>query len=176
MNNIILVNQNDEAIGETSVLDAHLGEAKLHRAYTAILKNKKGEILLTRRSLEKPLWPTYWDGSFSSHPRIGESLEQSCGRRAKEELGIDVKGFRELFSYEYHIRWNTVFSEWEINHILIAEYNSDFIKPDPDEVSEYKWLKWEQAVKFCLDKNNLISPWWVMAIEQGKNIIENCLQ
>ncbi|PIP52739.1 isopentenyl-diphosphate delta-isomerase, partial [Candidatus Beckwithbacteria bacterium CG23_combo_of_CG06-09_8_20_14_all_34_8] len=108
--NIILVNHKDEAIGETTIINSHLGEAKLHRAYTVILRNNKGEILLTKRSLKKPLWPTYWDGSFSSHPRVGETLEQSCERRAKEELGIEVKDFKDLFNYSYHIKWNTVFS------------------------------------------------------------------
>jgi len=170
-NNIILINQNDEAIGETSVLDAHLGEAKLHRAYTAVLKNNKGEILLTRRSLKKPLWPTYWDGSFSSHPRIGETLENSCMRRAKEELGIKTSAYKDLLSYSYHVRWNALFSEWEINHILTAEYNGT-IKPDSDEVSEYRWMSWEEAVKFSLDSKNLIAPWWEMAVKNSKLLIK----
>lgn len=169
--NIILINSQDEAVGETSVLDAHLGEARLHRAYTAILQNTKGEILLARRSLQKPLWPTYWDGSFSSHPRVDESLEQSCERRVKEELGIEVKGFKDLFAYTYHIRWNVVFSEWEINHILIAEYNKAFVNPDPEEVSEYKWMSWGEAREFSVDKKNLVAPWWIIAIKNNKLVI-----
>jgi len=165
--NIILVNHKDEAIGETTIINSHLGEAKLHRAYTVILRNNKGEILLTKRSLKKPLWPTYWDGSFSSHPRVGETLEQSCERRAKEESGIEVKDFKDLFNYSYHIKWNTVFSEREINHILIAEYNNDFINPNPEEVDEYQWMSWDEAIKFSSNKKNLIAPWWEIAIEQS---------
>jgi len=166
--NLILINQGDSQIGETDIVDAHLYDGKLHRAFTAILQNKKGEILLAKRSLKKPLWPTYWDGSFSSHPRVGETLEAACERRVFEELGVKAYNFKNLFSYTYHIKWNVVFSEWEINHILIADYDSVDLEPDPDEVSEYQWMAWEEAIKFSMDKYNQVAPWWVLAVKSNK--------
>ncbi len=163
--NLILVNQNDEQIGEADILNAHLYEGKLHRAFTAILRNNKGEMLLAKRALNKPMWGTYWDGSFSSHPRVGETLEDACIRRAREELGIETSGYKHLFSYSYHFQWSKIFCEREVNHILIAEYNTDLIQPNPDEVSDFRWVSWQEALEFSLHKNNLIAPWWVLALK-----------
>lgn len=140
MKYLILIDKNDRRTGEVGKIEAHLGRGRRHRAFTAILRNKNGEILTTRRSLKKPLWPTFWDVSFSSHPWVGESLEEACVRRAKEELGIKIEKVKRLFKYEYHRRWSEAFSEYEINHILLVEYNGK-LELNPEEISECKWLK-----------------------------------
>ncbi|NMB57183.1 isopentenyl-diphosphate Delta-isomerase [Candidatus Beckwithbacteria bacterium] len=165
MTNIILVNPQDQQIGEVSKLDAHLFDGKLHRAFTVLLKNKNDEFLLTTRSLKKALWPTFWDGSFSSHPNIGEDLPTACRRRAKEELGIEIKPeFKELFSYSYHIKWNEFFSEYEVNHVLLGNYDGNF-DLNPEEIKNFKWLKWPDLIKFC-KKSNKIAPWFSLALKK----------
>jgi isopentenyl-diphosphate Delta-isomerase len=167
MKNLILVNKNDKQIGQIRKLEAHLNDGQLHRAFTAILQNDKDEILLTQRSLKKPLWPTFWDGSFSSHPWDGEALEIACSRRAYEELGIKVNNFKKLFSYEYHIRWNEIFSEYEINHILLGKYNGS-LKLNSEEISNYKWLSWQQVLDWIKKEPEIMASWWAMAVEKIK--------
>jgi len=162
---LTVVTKGDIEVGAVDKLQAHLGKGTLHRAFTAILVNDKKEILLTKRALQKPLWPTYWDGSFSSHPWVGESLEAACERRAKEELGIEVAGFKDLFSYYYQVRWNSLFSEHEINHILLSRYNGE-LKPDREEVSEWKWLSWEKVTDWVKKEPEVMAPWWIMAVEK----------
>ncbi|MGI5828115.1 MAG: isopentenyl-diphosphate Delta-isomerase [Patescibacteria group bacterium] len=165
MKNLILVDQQDNQIGIKPKLEAHLGKGMLHRAFTAILVNDKKEILLTKRALQKPLWPTFWDGSFSSHPWNGESLEKACGRRVKEELGIEVVGFKDLFSYYYQVRWSSLFSEHEVNHILLTKYNGD-LNPDPEEVSDWKWVSWKKVLGWIKKEPQVMAPWWIMAVEK----------
>jgi len=165
MKKLILVNQKDQKIGEAGKIEAHLGKGKRHRAFTAILKNDQGEILMTKRSLKKPLWPTFWDFSFSSHPWVDEELEVACQRRAKQELGIKVKGFKELLFYQYHKRWSELFSEWEINHVLLAGYSGK-LKPNPEEISEWKWLEWDQVLAWVKKEPRIMAPWVVIAIKK----------
>ena len=50
---VILVDKNDNPIGLEEKVKCHLPNGKLHRAFTALLFNKKGELLLTRRSQTK---------------------------------------------------------------------------------------------------------------------------
>ena len=140
---LILVDAHDNQVGLGRKIDVHLGDGQRHRAFTAILINDKKQILMVQRSLKKPLWPTFWDGSFSSHPNVGEILEQACERRAKQELGIKAKNFKKLIKYNYHKKWSEVFSEWECNHILQAKFNGDII-PNLEEVMDYKWLSWKE--------------------------------
>lgn len=162
---LILVNQQDKPIGETDKLAAHLGKGKRHRAFTAILQNKQGKILLTHRSLKKPLWPTFWDFSFSSHPWVGESLEVAACRRGQEELGIIVTGFRDLLAYEYHAQWSKVFSEWEINHILLGQFAGK-LKPDHEEISDFQWLSWGKAVEWLKTNREEVAPWTLLAAKE----------
>ena len=52
--NCLLVDENDNIIGQSSKKDCHLvqsnGSVKLHRAFSVFLFNSKGEMLLQRRS------------------------------------------------------------------------------------------------------------------------------
>lgn len=166
MNKIILVDSMDNAVGRIEKTRAHQGKGRRHRAFTAILKNDKGEVLLTRRSLKKALWPNFWDLSFSSHPWAGERLKTACQRRAKQELGIDVKRFKEVLSYEYHRRWRKLLSEWEINHILLAEYNGG-LKVNSNEISEWKWMGWKKVLVWIKKKPEDWAPWVKIALEKG---------
>lgn len=166
--NLILVNEQDQQIGSDTVINCHLADAKRHRAVTAFLRNSQGQYLIAKRSLKKPLWPTFWDAAFSTHPRVGETVVDCCVRRSIEELGIPSNGYKDLFNYEYHIRWNIVFSEWEINHILIATLK-DPVQPtnlNPDEVSEIAWLTWDELTHWVASQPDNIAPWLIIAIKQ----------
>ena len=54
---VILVDGNDNPIGKEEKVKCHLPNGKLHRAFTAMIFNKEGKLLLTRRSASKMLWP-----------------------------------------------------------------------------------------------------------------------
>ena len=47
---VILVDGNDNPIGKEEKVKCHLPNGKLHRAFTAMIFNKEGKLLLTRRS------------------------------------------------------------------------------------------------------------------------------
>ena len=75
---VILVDGNDNPIGKEEKVKCHLPDGKLHRAFTALIFNKDGKLLLTKRSDSKMLWPGDWDGTVASHPREGETYVSSC--------------------------------------------------------------------------------------------------
>ncbi len=70
---VILVDKNDVPIGKEEKVKSHLPNGKLHRAFTALLFDKEGRLVITRRSSSKMLWPGDWDGTVASHPREGET-------------------------------------------------------------------------------------------------------
>ena len=55
--NCILVNENDEILGNASKRDCHRvnpnGDIRLHRAFSVFLFNSKGDMLIQRRSTHK---------------------------------------------------------------------------------------------------------------------------
>ena len=78
---VILVDQNDNPIGKEDKVKCHLPNGKLHRAFTALIFNREGKLLLTKRSEGKMLWPNDWDGTVASHPKESETYVSSAERR-----------------------------------------------------------------------------------------------
>jgi len=90
MEKVILVNQKDEIIGTEEKMKAHRS-GKLHRAFSIILFNKKGEVLIQKRAKSKYHSPGLWTNTCCSHPRPREGLKLAAERRLKEEMGINCK-------------------------------------------------------------------------------------
>ena len=54
---VILVDENDNPIGTEEKVKCHLPNGKLHRAFTALLFDENGRLVITKRAKEKMLWP-----------------------------------------------------------------------------------------------------------------------
>ena len=59
MTEVILVNENDEAVGTMEKIAAHR-KALLHRAFSVFIFNRKGEMLLQQRASNKYHSPNLW--------------------------------------------------------------------------------------------------------------------
>jgi len=87
---VILVDEQDNEIGQLEKMEAHrLG--LLHRAFSIILFNHKGEMLLQQRAAHKYHSPLLWTNTCCSHQRPGESCLAAAQRRLIEEMGMEVE-------------------------------------------------------------------------------------
>ena len=96
---VILVDENDIAIGDMEKMEAH-HKGELHRAFSVFIFNSKNELLLQRRALNKYHSGGLWTDSCCSHPRVNEDLLKAAERRLVEEIGIKTK-LEEVFSFIY---------------------------------------------------------------------------
>ena len=161
---VILVDQNDNPIGKEDKVKCHLPNGKLHRAFTALIFNGEGKLLLTKRSEGKMLWPNEWDGTVASHPRESETYVSSAERRMPEEIGIACK-MNYVNKFEYHVPYKDVGSENEICGTLIGTIDSfDQSSMIKDEISEIKWINPDE-LKNELEQNRYVyCPWMVIAL------------
>lgn len=138
---VILVDGDDTDIGTAEKVSCHLPGGRLHRAFTALLFDGAGRLLITRRSASKMLWPGDWDGTVASHPLRSETYVSSAQRRLPEEIGIEC-GLEYLFKFEYHVPYRDVGSENEMCGAL-AGVVGDGAAPRPvdAEISETAWLE-----------------------------------
>ena len=162
--NVILVDENDNKIGLEEKVKCHLPNGKLHRAFTALLFDKNGKLVLTRRSSSKMLWPGDWDGTFASHPREAETFVSSAARRMPEELGIQCE-IDYLMKFEYHVPYKDIGSENEICGTLVGIVDDlTNFKVVDEEISEIKALS-AAELKQGLEKNpQSYCPWMLIAL------------
>lgn len=161
---VILVDQNDNPIGLEEKVKCHLPKGKLHRAFTALLFDNNGRLVLTKRSPSKMLWPGDWDGTVASHPRENETYVSSAERRMPEEIGISCK-FDYLFKFEYHVPYKNVGSENEICGTLLGviEDSTKFNLVE-DEISEAKWVSPDDLMEDLKKSPQIYCPWMIIAL------------
>jgi isopentenyl-diphosphate delta-isomerase len=140
---VILVDKNDNAIGTMEKMEAHR-KGELHRAFSVLVFNSKGEMLLQKRAKGKYHSGGLWTNACCSHPMPEEKTEDASRRRLKEEMGIDVQPeFIYKFIYKANLDKNLI--EHEYDHVLTGIFNGEPLI-NKNEVEEWKfvtmtWLK-----------------------------------
>ncbi len=136
-----LVDDAGRAIGQATVSAAHQPPGRLHRAFSVLLVDPAGRVLLQRRAATKTRFPLRWGNSCCGHPAPGESLTVAANRRLAEELGTGPVELTEVGVYVYYAEDPaTGRVEFEYDHVLRGELPPDApLAPDPDEVAELRW-------------------------------------
>jgi isopentenyl-diphosphate delta-isomerase len=175
MEYLILVDGNDKPLGTEEKVKCHLPQGRLHRAFTILLFNNDGKLLLTQRSVSKMLWPGDWDGTVASHPRQSETYVSSAERRLPEELGITCK-LEYLYKFEYHVPYKDVGSENEVCGTLMGIIeNSEKIKLVEDEISAIRWVTFDELLSEIDKSPRIFCPWMIVALyflPESKNNID----
>src|SRR5262245_37706804 len=136
---IILVDEQDRQIGVEEKLAGHRNGGRLHRAFSILIFNRRGEVLLQQRSPRKYHFRGKWTNACCGHPRPGEDVESAAHRRLREELGFDT-ALREVFSFVYTADDpDSGLIEREFDHVFFGQFDGA-PEPHPDEVSALRWL------------------------------------
>lgn len=164
---LVLVNSDNQIVGQTSKIAAHQNGGQLHRAVTVFLTNSSGEILTTQRSEFKPLWPLWWDAAVSTHQWPQEDDAAAASRRLPFEIGIKVaaENLKFEFNYEYHAVYDETWSENEINYIFSGQ-TDDQPQLNTREAAAYQWKSVEQIKEELQQPDHHYAPWFVIAFER----------
>ena len=161
---IVLVDDDNNAIGTVRKSEVHDGDTKLHRAFSVFLFNTDGELLLQQRAFGKKTWPGVWSNSCCGHTMLHESSEAAGVRRVGYELGLkNTKLTMALPDFRYRAEKDRVV-ENEICPVLIG-FTDEMPKPNPDEVASIKWVDWEEFLISLKDPATEISPWAIEEVE-----------
>lgn len=159
-NQVILVDNNDHAIGVASKEAAHK-EPLLHRAFSVFLYHDK-QMLIQRRAFDKYHSGGLWANTCCSHPKNGETIMEAAKSRLQEEAGI-ICSLKPLFEFIYMHQFEDDLYEHEYDHVFIGEYFGDF-RPDPEEISEMKWISFSELEKEIKENPNQFAPWFLIAV------------
>lgn len=176
MEQVVLVDDDNNQIGLTEKATVHTKNTPLHRAFSLFLFNSKGELLLTQRALNKKTFAGVWTNTVCGHLAPGEKIEEAAQRRLREELGIIINitfitskakligdcsfisDIKFISDYRYRFADKSGIVENEICPILVGYYDGA-VKPNPEEVEDYKWVKWETFLQEIKEKPGQYSPW-----------------
>jgi len=179
----ILVDDQDVAYGEGSKKRCHLmsniRQGLLHRAFSVFLfRPTDGALLLQKRADEKITFPSMWTNTCCSHP-----LSTSLEREEKGELGVRRAAIRKLphelgvpegaleegdFTYLTKIHYlapcdeddeDGIWGEHEVDYILFATKDVS-LDPNPNEVSDARYVTEKELRQMFEDKANLFTPWF----------------
>jgi isopentenyl-diphosphate Delta-isomerase len=137
MEMVILVDKDDNEIGTMEKMEAHR-KGELHRAFSVLVFNSKGEMLLQKRAKSKYHSGGLWTNACCSHPLPGEKMEATIKRRVREEIGIDITPkFSYKFLYKTPLDQNLI--EHELDYVFVAEYD-DRPKLNAEEAEDWKYV------------------------------------
>lgn len=173
---VIHVAEDDTVIGPMSKLETHQGTGHFHRAFSVLLFNTKGEMLLQQRSSDKVTFPSVWANACCSHPLHSSEEMQEDGamgvkraamRKLEQELGINpatisTDDMTFMSKMRYAARMNSEWIEREIDHILVMCADVE-LTPNPNEVANVMWVSQEELETMLLEErapNEAIAPWF----------------
>jgi len=167
---VIAVDADDTEQELINRLDAHTGDGIRHRAFTCLVFDGEGRLLLAQRSPEKRLWDTHWDGTVASHPVEGQSQADATIQRLEAELGVTPDQYDEVEltdRFEYKRYYENAGVEWEVCAVLQVTLDDTTLDPDEKEIGGLLWVdydhlhghpEWYRQLRLC--------PWFEIAMRR----------
>lgn len=156
-----LVDPAGHPTGESTVDDAHRAPGRLHRAFSVLLLDPQGRVLLQRRSAEKTRFPLRWANACCGHPTPGTPVMAAAARRLVEELAVSGVALDELGVYSYAADDpGTGRVEREYDHVLVGHVTADqALAPDPTEVDAVRWVAPAELAREIAADPERFAPW-----------------
>jgi isopentenyl-diphosphate delta-isomerase len=157
---VTLVDAEDNVIGPCGKIAAH-ENGQLHRAFSILITNPAGELLLQRRAACKYHFAGRWSNTCCGHPRPGEETLDAAPRRLREEFGFSVP-LEEIEELQYRtVDPNSGLIEHEYLHVFQGHYAGTPC-PNQDEVGEYRWMLPSRVLLSLSRFPDTFTPWFAL--------------
>jgi len=161
---VTLVDKDDKETGFCGKLPAHR-DGKLHRAFSILVSNSNGELLLQRRAGGKYHFASLWSNTCCGHPRPGEDTPAAAERRLWEEFGFTV-ALQKLDAFQYRAEdTNSGLIEHEYLHVLHGSFNGE-PRPNPDEIGAYRWVAPSCISGLLARRPEWFTPWFAVLADK----------
>ncbi len=162
---LILVDDEDRVVGFDEKMAVHQNGGRLHRAFSILIYNSSGEMLLQRRAASKYHFGGLWTNACCGHPVQGQELLDAAHRRLQFEMGFDTP-LEETLSFIYKAEDSkSGLVEHEYDHVLTGTYDGDPV-PNPDEADKFKWLPVPDLRADMKRDPSRYTPWFQIVMER----------
>ena len=162
MEQVVLVNDHDEVTGIMEKMEAHR-TGSLHRAFSVLLFNSHGEMLLQKRAQTKYHSSGLWTNTCCSHPRPGEALEEAARRKLRQEMGIEANP-RFAFKFQYKAPLDNQLIEHEIDHVFIGQFDGEPVLNE-HEAEDWKFVDLHSLKQQVHTDPQQFTPWFRLILD-----------
>lgn len=159
-----VVDEHDRVTGQATRVEVH-AKGLLHRAVHVFVVNRRGELLLQRRSMLKDSHPGVWDSSVSGHLDSGESYPSAAVRELAEEMGI-----RGAEPIEIAIVPPSQATGWEHVRLYGCDYHGPLRFPCA-EIDSAAWFPLEELEAWIAARPMDFSSAFIVCWEAGKQLL-----
>lgn len=170
MEHVVLVDELDQQIGTMEKMEAHRVGA-LHRAFSILLFNSKGEMLLQKRAESKYHSAGLWTNTCCSHPLPGETMKDATVRRLVQEMGISLET-DFIFKFKYKTHLDHDFIEHEIDYVFTGTFNGEPII-NTVEVEDWKFATLDEVRQDMKLNPNRYTYWFKVIL--GHPFLESAM-
>lgn len=160
---VILVDEKDNPIGIGEKLEVHR-LAKLHRAFSILIYNSKGKMMLQLRAKTKYHGGGLWTNACCGHPRPGEDLMAAMTRRLREEMGFECQ-LTKMLDYIYKVPLDKGMHEHEFLHVYKGTYDGT-PKLNPEEADGWKWMPVDDIKADIMMHPENYTPWFKLSMDR----------
>ena len=161
---VILVDAADNEIGTEEKLKAHQ-RGHLHRAFSVMIWDGRGRLLMQRRQINKYHSGGLWTNSCCGHPRPGEKAREAASRRLREEMGISCP-LTPIGTFTYRAELDAGLIEHELVHLFRGIYDGA-VAPNPNECDGFSWSAPEAIRNQITAVPHCFSAWFVKYADAG---------
>ena len=163
---VVLVDESGRPVGSAPRTSVHGTATPLHLAFSCYVVDDEGQVLLTRRALDKRTWPGVWTNTCCGHPRPGEAFEDAVRRRMVDELGLEVGELTcTLPDFAYRATDASGVVENEVCPVFVARtHPGSTVSPNASEVMEWRWVAWESLAQAVDATPFAFSPWSALQV------------
>lgn len=128
-----IVDGEDRVVG--SATRAEMRSARLrHRATYILVFNPRGQLFVHRRTMNKDVYPGFYDVVVGGVVREGEGYDEGAARELEEELGIENVALRRLGSFRFEDELN------QINGMIYSCTYGGPLRLQAEEIVSGDWL------------------------------------
>lgn len=166
MQHVVLVDENDNPIGEIEKMEAH-EKGLLHRAFSVFIFNPQGLMLLQKRAGTKYHSADLWTNACCSHPGLDEEIVDAAVDRLQMEMGI-LTSLSKKFSFVYRAELDNGLIEHELDHVLFGSYDGEPF-PNPEEVADWRYVSMEDLERELITHPEHFTSWFKLVFDQVKS-------
>ncbi|MCI0750492.1 MAG: isopentenyl-diphosphate Delta-isomerase [Flammeovirgaceae bacterium] len=157
MDKVILVDEQDNAVGIMEKLEAHR-KGILHRAFSVLLFNSRGELLLQQRADSKYHSGGLWTNTCCSHPIPDEPVSLTVRKKLNQEMGIDLQP-EFSYSFIYKSVLNNGMIEHELDHVYTGKFDGE-PKINHEEVKDWRFVNLDDLKKEINKEPEKFTSWF----------------